>query len=357
MRIAVLAPIAWRVPPRHYGPWELFASLLTEGLVSRGHDVTLFAAGESETSARLCSVVTRGWSEDPSIDPKVAECLHISQVFERASEFDVIHNGFDFLPLTYTALVSTPVVTTIHGFSSPSIVPVFAKYNKSTFYVAISDADRHPALDYVATIHHGIETGKFNFSPTAGSYLAFFGRIHPDKGVVAAIDAAEKTGLPIRLAGIVQDDQYFKREIEPRLDGDRVRFVGPVRAEDRSSFLGGALALLHLIDFDEPFGLSVVEAMACGTPVIAFNRGSMAELIVDGTTGWLASDLASAAAAIRRIDQLDRQTVRDVAVQRFSSDRMIDAYVNVYQHAIVEYQHRSSCGSIGAATALGAPQV
>ena len=351
MRIAVLAPIAWRVPPRHYGPWELFSSLLTEGLVSRGHEVTLFAAGESETTARLCSVVARGWSEDPSIDPKVAECLHVSQVFERASEFDVIHNSFDFLPLTYSALVSTPVVTTIHGFSSPDIVPVFAKYNQSTFYVAISDADRHPALDYVATIHHGIETGKFDFSPTAGSYLAFFGRIHPDKGVVAAIDAAERTGIPIRLAGIIQDDHYFKREIVPRLDGDRVRFVGPVRAEDRSSFLGGAVALLHLIDFDEPFGLSVVEAMACGTPVIAFNRGSMPELIADGTTGSLVSDVASAAAAITQVRQLDRQTVRDVAVQRFSSDRMVDAYVGVYQHAIAEYQRRSSCGSVEVATA------
>ena len=142
VRIAVLAPISWRVPPRHYGPWELFASLLTEGLVARGHDVTLFAAGDSETAARLCSVVPRGWSEDPGINPKVAECLHISEVFERASEFDVIHNSFDFLPLTYSGLISTPVITTIHGFSSPDILPVYAKYNHSTFFVAISDADR-----------------------------------------------------------------------------------------------------------------------------------------------------------------------------------------------------------------------
>jgi glycosyltransferase involved in cell wall biosynthesis len=350
VRIAVLAPIAWRVPPRHYGPWELFASLLTEGLVSRGHEVTLFAAGDSETSAHLCSVVPRGWSEDPTIDPKVAECLHVSQVFERASEFDVIHNSFDFLPLTYSALVSTPVVTTIHGFSSPQIVPVYTKYNQNTFYVAISDADRHPALDYVATIHHGIQTGDFTFSPTAGSYLAFFGRIHPDKGVVAAIDAAEKTGIPLRIAGIVQDEPYFKREIVPRLDGDRVQFLGSVRAEDRSSFLGGAVALLHLIDFDEPFGLSVVEAMACGTPVIAFDRGSMSEIIIDGTTGSLVSDVASAADAIMRVGQLGRQTVRDVAVQRFSNDRMVDEYVAVYRHAIAGYHQQSSCRPVNVAT-------
>ena len=286
MRIGVLAPIAWRVPPRHYGPWELFASLLTEGLVSRGHDVTLFAAGDSVTSARLCSAVPRGWSEDAGIDPKVAECLHISQVFERASEFDIIHNSFDFLPLTYSGLISTPVVTTIHGFSSPQIVPVYAKYNDGTFYVAISDADRHPALGYAATIHHGIDTGAFKFAPDPGSYLAFFGRIHPDKGVVAAIDTAKATGLPLRIAGIVQDEAYFEREVAPRLDGDQVQFFGPVAAEDRSAFLGGAVALLHLIDFDEPFGFSVVEAMACGTPVIAFDRGSMPEVIIDGVDGF-----------------------------------------------------------------------
>ena len=342
MRIAVLAPIAWRVPPRHYGPWELFASLLTEGLVSRGHDVTLFAAGDSKTSARLCSVVPRGWSEDPSIDPKVAECLHVSQVFERASEFDVIHNSFDFLPLTYSALISTPVVTTIHGFSSPRIVPVYAKYSQSTFYVAISEADRNPALDYVATIHHGIETTNFTFNPNSGSYLAFFGRIHPDKGVVAAIDAAKATGIPLRIAGIIQDEAYFEREVTPRLDGDRVRFIGPVEAEDRSSFLGSAVALLHLIDFDEPFGLSVVEAMACGTPVIAFDRGSMPEIIIDGVTGFLVRDVASAAAAIMEVGQLNRKTVRDVAVQRFSNNRMVDEYVDVYRQVIAEHDMQSS---------------
>ena len=340
MRIGVLAPIAWRVPPRHYGPWELFASLLTEGLVSRGHDVSLFATGDSETSGRLHSVVPRSWSEDADINPKVSECLHISEVFERASEFDVIHNSFDFLPLTYSGLISTPVVTTIHGFSSPQIVPVYAKYNHKVFYVAISDADRHPSLDYVATIHHGIDTEAFNLNAAPGSYLAFFGRIHPDKGVVAAIDAAGETGIPLRMAGIVQDEEYFKNEIVPRLDGERVQFIGSVRAEERSSFLGGAIALLHLIDFDEPFGLSVVEAMACGTPVIAFDRGSMSEIISDGRTGFLVADVASAAKAIRRAGQLDRQTIRDEAARRFSSDRMVDEYVAVYRYAIAESESR-----------------
>ena len=346
MRIAVLGSIAWRVPPHHYGPWELFVSLLTEGLVARGHDVTLFATGDSETTARLCSVIPRGWSEDPNIDPKVAECLHISEMFERASEFDVIHNSFDFLPLTYSGLISTPMVTTIHGFSSPKIVPVYAKYNRSTFYVAISDADRHPELDYLGTIHHGIATGDFTFNPGPGSYLAFFGRIHPDKGVVAAIDAANESGIPLRIAGIIQDHAYFEREIVPRLDDDRVQYIGPVRAEGRSSFLGDAVALLHLIDFDEPFGLSVVEAMACGTPVIALDRGSMSEIIHNGTTGFIVTDVASAAEAIGRIGHFDRQTIRDVAVRRFDSNRMVDEYVAVYRHAIAEFGRRSSRPSV-----------
>jgi glycosyltransferase involved in cell wall biosynthesis len=338
MRIAVLAPISWRVPPHHYGPWELFSSLLTEGLVARGHDVTLFATGDSETSATLSSVVAKGWSEDPNLDPKVAECLHISEVFERAGEFDIIHNSFDFLPLTYSGLISTPVITTIHGFSSPQIVPVYEKYNQGTFYVAISEADRHPSLEYLATIHHGIETARFSFNPTAGSYLAFFGRIHRDKGLVAAIDTANETGMPLRIAGIIQDELYFKREIAPRLDGDRVQFIGPVRAEDRSAFLGEATALLHLIDFDEPFGFSVVEAMACGTPVIAFNRGSMSEIVSDGTTGFVVPDVTAACEAVGRLGGLDRQAVRSEAVRRFDSSRMVDEYVDAYTRALAAFK-------------------
>ena len=332
----MLAPIAWRTPPRHYGPWELFASLLTEGLVARGHDVTLFATGDSRTSADLCSVVGTGWSEDATIDPKVAECLHISQVFERSGEFDVIHNGFDFLPLTYSDLVTTPVVTTIHGFSSERIVAVYAKYDARTTYVAISDADRHPSLHYAATVHHGIDTDAFELHPEPGDYLAYFGRIHPDKGTVAAIETAERTGMALRIAGIVQDEEYFEEQVVPRIDGDRVRFLGSVAAEGRSAFLGGALALLHLIDFAEPFGYSVAEAMACGTPVIAFDRGSMPELVADGTTGMIVADVDAAVAAVDRCRQLDRRVIRARAVERFGVDRMVDQYVEVYEEVIAD---------------------
>jgi glycosyltransferase involved in cell wall biosynthesis len=331
LQVAVLAPVAWRVPPRHYGPWEQFASLLTEGLVDRGVDVTLFATADSVTAARLGSVVPQGYSENPEIDPKVSECLHIAYAFERAGEFDVIHNGFDFLPLTYSGLVETPVLTTIHGFSSPRILPVYQRYNTTTAYVAISDADRHPTLDYVATIHHGIDTDAFSLHPSPGGYLLFFGRIHPDKGTVEAIDAAERSGLPLVLAGIVQDQRYFDELVAPRIDGDAVRFIGAVGPEERSVLLGGAVALLHLIRFEEPFGYSVVEAMACGTPVIAFRRGSMPELIADGTTGFLVDDVDGAVASVGRSQALDRPAIRAEAVARFGIDRMVDAYLAAYE--------------------------
>jgi len=330
LRVAVLAPISWRTPPRHYGPWEQFAALLTEGLVERGVDVTLFATGDSVTPARLVSVVPVGYSEDPDVDPKVSECLHISEVFERAAEFDIIHNSFDFLPLTYSRLVPTPVLTTIHGFSSPSILPVFRKYNSGTSYVAISDADRHPELDYLATIHHGIDTDRFTPQTCAGDYLLFFGRIHPDKGAVEAIDVAARAGLPLVMAGIIQDQAYFDVRIAPHLDDKRVRYIGPVGGEHRNALLGGAYALLHLVNFEEPFGFSVVEAMACGTPVVASRRGSMPELVDNARTGFLVDNVEEAVLAVKRAAGLNRYAVREEAVTRFGRDRMVDAYLDVY---------------------------
>lgn len=330
----MLAPISWRVPPSHYGPWELFASLLTEGLVARGHEVTLFASADSRTSATLASVVATGWSEDPAIDPKVAECSHIAAVFERADDFDVIHNSFDYLPLTYSRLVETPVVTTVHGFSSPRIVPVYERYDDRCAYVAISDADRHPALHYAATIHHGIDTEAFALHPSPGDHLLFFGRIHPDKGTAEAIAVARRSGRPLVIAGIVQDQQYFDEHVAPHLDGGDIRYVGPVTATDRSSVLGGAHALLHLIGFDEPFGFSVAEAMACGTPVIAHDRGSMRELIDDASTGFVVESVDAAAAAVQQVGALDRAHIRATAVVRFHHDRMVDAYVDVYHQLL-----------------------
>jgi glycosyltransferase involved in cell wall biosynthesis len=334
MRVAILAPISWRVPPREYGPWEQFASLLTEGLVRRGVDVTLFATADSVTTAHLAGTAPTGYSEDPSLDAKVWEALHISAVFERAGEFDLIHNSFDFLPLTYSRLVETPVVTTIHGFSSEQIVPVFEKYNEGGYYVAISDADRHERLDYVATIHHGIDLGEFELQRTPGDYLLFFGRIHPDKGVVEAIEVAERAGLPLTIAGIIQDRGYFEQLVEPRLDGERVSYVGPVGPDRRGGLLGGARALMHLVNFDEPFGFSVVEAMACGTPVIARRRGSMAEIVRHGENGFLVDTQDEAVAAVPALRALDRAGVRASVEGRFDVERMVDDYLGVYQRVV-----------------------
>jgi glycosyltransferase involved in cell wall biosynthesis len=330
MRIAMLAPISWRVPPRHYGPWERVVSLLTEGLLARGVDMTLFATADSVTRAELVAVCPRPYSEDPTIDAKVWECLHISEVFERAGEFDLIHNHFDFLPLTYSGLISTPVLTTIHGFSSERIVPVYEKYNGKTYYVSISDADRHARLDYVATVYHGIPLEEFTLRRERGDYLLFFGRIHPDKGAAEAIEVARRAGRRLLIAGIIQDRGYFQREVEPWLDGDRVRYVGSLAGAERDQVLGGADALLHLVNFDEPFGLSMIEAMACGAPVIATGRGSVPEIIRQGETGFIVNGVDEAVAAVGRLGEISRERARRHVEENFSRERMVENYLSVY---------------------------
>ncbi len=336
LRVAMLAPISWRVPPRHYGPWEWVTSLLTEGLVARGVDVTLFATGDSLTRARLHAVCPRPYSEDPEVDAKVCECLHISEVFEHAAKFDIIHNQFDFLPLTYSHLVRTPLVTTIHGFSSPKILPVYEKYNDHCYYVSISNADRNPNLDYIATIYHGVPVGEYPFCDDPDDYLLFLGRIHPDKGTHEAIKVAQRAGARLIIAGIVQDEEYFEKMVAPSVDGDQIRYIGPVAMPEKGDLLGHARALLHMINFDEPFGLSVVEAMACGTPVIAIDRGSMRELIRDGRTGFLVADEEDALESVRKIDSIDRKKCRSWVEERFTQERMVEDYLKVYQMILEE---------------------
>ena len=331
MRIAMLSPIAWRTPPRHYGPWESIVSLLTEGLVSRGHSVTLFATGDSQTAGNLHSVCPRGYEEDRSSIPKVWECLHISELFEQAGRFDIVHNNFDYLPLTYSGLVATPVVTTIHGFSSPGILPVYKKYNGKTFYVSISNADRSPELDYIKTIHHGIDINLFDFEPDPEDYLLFFGRIHNDKGAREALEIARACNKKIVLAGIIQDDDYYRQFVEPHLDNEKAVYLGSVGPEERNKLLGRAAALLHPINFNEPFGLSVIESMACGTPVIAFDRGSMSELIQNGKNGFLVKTVDEAVDAVYHIKEIDRTYCRRHVVRSFTADRMIDEYSDVYK--------------------------
>jgi glycosyltransferase involved in cell wall biosynthesis len=333
-RIAVLSPISWRTPPRAYGPWELVVSLLTEELVRMGLDVTLFASGDSQTSGKLVAVCPHPYSEDPLAEPKVMECLHISEVFERAADFDLIHSHFDFLPLTYSGLVDTPVLSTIHGFSSPSIIPVYKKYNGRVHYVAISEADKSPELDYIATIHHGIDIGQFAFVESAGEYLLFFGRIHPEKGTHEAIRVAQRLGRKLVIAGIVQDQEYFDTQVQPYIDGVTVEYLGAVGVAQRPEVLGRALALLHLISFDEPFGLSLLESMACGTPVIAFDRGSMPEIIRDGETGYIVADIDGAVDAVDAVQSIDRSVCRKHVELHFSHTRMAEDYARVYREIL-----------------------
>jgi glycosyltransferase involved in cell wall biosynthesis len=331
MHIAMLAPIAWRTPPRHYGPWEYVTSLLTEELVACGHDVTLFATADSQTSATLHGVCPQGYEENRALIPKVWECLHISELFEHAVEFDIIHNHFDYLPLTYSGLTSTPLVTTIHGFSSPGILPVYKKYNGRVFYVSISDSDRSPELDYIKTIHHGIDITQFDFQPFADDTLLFFGRIHPDKGTREALEIARAGNKKLILAGIIQDQAYYDEFVAPHIDDHKVVYFGSVGPDQRSRLLGSACALLHPIGFNEPFGLSVIESMACGTPVIAFNRGSMPELIQNGKSGFLVNTVAEAVEAVARIDEIDRVWCRRHVEKHFTVEHMTREYIQVYE--------------------------
>ncbi|HEY8782421.1 MAG TPA: glycosyltransferase family 4 protein [Mucilaginibacter sp.] len=333
MRVAILAPVAWRTPPRHYGPWEQIASNITEGLINLGIDVTLFATGDSITAGKLLAVCNVGYEEDRSQDAKVLECLHISNLMERASDFDIIHNNFDFLPLTYTHLIKTPVITTIHGFSSPAIIPVYKKYNATGYYVSISNSDRSPELNYLATVYNGLNTNDFEFNDKPDDYLLYFGRIHPDKGTAEAIKIAGKSGRKLLIAGIIQDASYFKEKIAPELNS-QIEYIGSAGPEQRNKLLGNAAALLHPVNFNEPFGMSVAEAMLCGTPVIAFNKGSMPELIDNEKTGFLVSNVDEAVEAVKQLKNINRQDCYQWAVSRFSSDKMVDDYLKLYEQIL-----------------------
>ncbi|NLN94722.1 MAG: glycosyltransferase family 4 protein [Bacteroidales bacterium] len=331
MKIGILSPLAWRTPPLKYGPWEQVTSNIAEGLVKKGIDVTLFATGNSRTNAKLKYVSQTAYSEDKSLDPKVWECLHISNIMEHASDFDIIHNNYDFLPLTYSRLIKTPIVTTIHGFSSKKIIPVYKKYNSNTFYVSISNSDRSPELDYIATVYNGINTNDFTYNPSPEDYLLFFGRIHPEKGTLESIEIAKKSGRRLIISGLIQDQVYFEEKIKPHINNKEIVYVGNSGPKERDKLIGNAYALLHPIHFDEPFGLSVAESMMCGTPVVAFNRGSMPELIKPGKTGFLVNTIDEAARSMNKINTINRQHCREWALNEFSLEKMVNGYIAVYE--------------------------
>src|ERR1700722_2102225 len=295
-RVAILSPVAWRTPPRQYGAWETVAGNIAEGLVDLGWDVTLFATADSLTRAHLHAVVARGYEEDRSIDPKVAEYLHIPEVFEHAQEFDLIHSHYDFMALAYTRLVKTPVLTTVHGFSSPRIMPVYDKY-RDGYFVSISDSDRAPGLNYLATVYNGIDLALYPLRKTAGENLIFIGRIHPDKGLHLAIETARQSGRRLLIAGILQDASYFQDQIQPHLD-DQIRYLGPVGVEEKNALFAQAFALLHLNTIPERFGLVLAEANAAGVPVVAMDFGFFGVGFERGVTGFLVNNVAEAVRAL-----------------------------------------------------------
>ncbi|WP_308916603.1 glycosyltransferase [Jannaschia sp. LMIT008] len=336
----MIAPIAWRCPPAAYGPWESATSTLTEALVTRGHDVTLFAASGSRTAGRLHVTAPHPYEEAP-LDVKVWEAMHLGAAARLAAEgvFDVVHAQCDFPALPFAPILPVPMVVTLHGLGPPEVreatLPIWRAYADAAHYVAISDADRDPSLRYAATIHHGIDPSRWPpADPGPDAPLAFFARSHPEKGPGAAIAAARAAGRPLRMAGIVADPDHHRAAVEPWIDGDRVQWLGPLAGAARARFLGGASALLHLIAFDEPFGLSVAEAMMCGTPVVATRRGSMPEIVEDGVTGVLVDHPDEAPAAIARAVRIDRRRCAARARERFSAATMAARYEALYASVV-----------------------
>jgi len=330
-KIAILAPVAWRTPPREYGAWETVAGNIAEGLVARGwKNVTLFATTESITNAELIGWVEKGYEEDKTQVPLVSTCLHISKVMQMADRFDLIHNNFDYLPLTYLPFINTPMLTTIHGFSEPDILRVYHDH-KDAYYVSISDADRDPHLPYLATVYDGIDLSNLTFREKPGDKLVCYGRIHPDKGFHLAIELAEKTGRDLILAGIIQDQDYFDSQVKPHINNKSIKFIGPVNPQQRDALLKEAFAVLHLNTIPERFGLVMAESMAAGVPVIAMDLGSCREVIAHNETGFLVNNVAQAAEALDKLHQIDRRKCRRRVEENFTIDKMVSKYEKVYE--------------------------
>lgn len=292
--------------------------------------MTLFATADSVTRAELQAVIPKGYEEDKSQIPKVLEYLHISELAEQADRFDLIHNNFDFPPLTYSRLIKTPMLTTIHGFSSPQILRVYRKYRES-YYVSISDSDRDSELPYVATVYNGIHLSNITFRAAPGDKLVFLGRIHEEKGVHLAIEVAKAAGRELVIAGIIQDQEYFDEALKPHIDGCSVEYIGPVNPVQRDALFEQACAVLHLNTIPERFGLVMAEAMAAGAPVIAMDLGSCREVIADGETGYLVNNVGEAVEALERIEQIDRNACRRRVEENFSIDCMVAGYEKVYE--------------------------
>ncbi|GAC1581988.1 MAG: hypothetical protein NVS3B7_17270 [Candidatus Elarobacter sp.] len=335
LRVAVLGAISWPTPPPGYGPWEQVAYNVARGLVARGADVTLFATANSSSPGKLAAVVPVGLNEDPALNGEIFTELHVASLFARAGDFDLIHNNLDWKPLLYAlATTAPPMVTTVHGFSSPQILAAYYAGASRSFYCSISDADRDPGLSYLATTYNGIDPAAWTYRDTAGDYLLFFARFHPEKGAHLAIDIARRAGVRIKLAGIPHDETYFRELIAPRIDGDAVQFLGHVQGAARDELVGGALGLVHMTTRPERFGLTLIEAMACGTPVLGARMGSIPEIVVDGSTGFLCDGVDDAVARVPALASLSRRACRTHVESTFSVERMVDRYALAYAEAL-----------------------
>lgn len=331
LRLAVLAPITWPTPPPGYGPWEQVAFNIADGMRRRGADVTLFATGNSHFAGEVASVVPVGCAQDPALNADVFTALHIGKLMERAHQFDLIHNNFDWKPMTYALATSAPpMLTTIHGFSSPQILAAYYACAHRSFYCSISDADRDPGLSYVATTYNGIDPSEFTFNDKPGDYLVFLGRFHPEKGTHLAIEIAKRSGKQLKIAAIPQDDEYFHTHVEPHIDGEQIQFLGEVKRQARNDLLKNALALVHMTTRPERFGLTMIEAMACGTPVLGANMGSVPEIVQHGITGYICDTVGQAVSYVPKLSAIDRTACRARVESEFTVERMIDRYHHAY---------------------------
>jgi glycosyltransferase involved in cell wall biosynthesis len=339
MRIAQVAPLIESVPPKHYGGTERIVSYLTEELVRAGHNVTLFASGDSVTTARLIAPCQRSLRKNERCkDPVAREVLLLDHVIEHVDEFDLIHFHTGYLHFPVCRYLPVPHLSTLHGrLDIPDLLPVFDRFRNEPL-ISISNAQRQPLpwANWQATIYHGLPKDQFRFHPHPGNYLAFLGRISPEKRVDRAIEIAKRAGMRLKIAAKVDraDRRYFKRAIEPLLQESHVEWIGEISDQEKDRFLGNAYALLFPIDWPEPFGLVMIEAMACGTPVIAYDGGSVAEVMEDGLTGFIVRESDDAAEAVRRVHDLSRECCREVFERRFAASRMANDYVKVYLRMI-----------------------
>ncbi len=344
LRIAQVAPLYESVPPKLYGGTERVVSWLTEELVRQGHEVTLFASGDSVTRARLVAACPRSLRLDPGcVDPLAHHLVLLEEVFRRADDFDVVHFHVDYLCFPFTRRLPIPHVTTLHGrLDIPDLVPLHREY-RGMPVASISDAQRAPLpwLNWRGTVHHGLPVDLHHGIEEPEAYLAFLGRVSPEKGLDRAIEIARRAGLPLRVAAKVDraDLVYYEETIKPLLDQPNVDFVGEIGEKEKQRFLGNARGLLFPIDWPEPFGLVMIEAMACGTPVVAFRRGSVPEVLDEGESGFVVSTVEEAVEAVERLEEISRRGCRAAFERRFAAPRMASDYVEIYRQQIERKNH------------------